>query len=207
MYSAENPRDFLVRSFDARWRWNWHRHLRLNVLTSVSLLIMLHLTRLSDFLIESRFFSYTREKRQVSIYFCQILILKNWTCLVWTITGSGLDLPSLYWGLKHCHGAERTLCPPLANNSINPQWIKKGASRSSFMSWLCFKGIVSRDWGGLLMILLDRLEVFNISPSRFFLFLSAFSYSYFKNSRLSGASFQHNSSKDQYKSGDSNSLA
>ena len=70
-----------------------------------------------------------------------------------------------------------------------------------------FKGIVSRDWGGLLMILLGRLEVFNISASRFIFFLSAFSYSNFKNGRLSGASFQHNSSKDQYKSGDSNSLA
>ena len=70
-----------------------------------------------------------------------------------------------------------------------------------------FKGIVSRDLGGLLMILLGRLEVFNISASRFFLFSLPFSYSNFKNGRLSGASFQHNSSKDQYKSGDSNSLA
>ena len=56
------------------------------------------------------------------------------------------------------------------------------------------------------MILLDRLEVFNISASCFFFFLP-FSYSIFKNGRLSGASFQHSSSKDQYKSGDSNSLA
>ena len=69
------------------------------------------------------------------------------------------------------------------------------------------KGIVSRDWGGLQMILLDRLEVFNISATHLFLILSAFSYSKFKNGRLSGASFQHSSSKDQYSSGDSNSLA
>ena len=74
-------------------------------------------------------------------------------------------------------------------------------------SFVNFKGIVSRDLGGLLMILLGRLEVFNISASRFFLFSLPFSYSNFKNGRLSGASFQHNSSKDQYKSGDSNSLA
>ena len=64
-----------------------------------------------------------------------------------------------------------------------------------------FKGIVSQDWGGLLKILLGRLEVFNISASHFFFFLSVFSYSNFKNGRLSSASFQHNSSKDQYKSG------
>ena len=57
------------------------------------------------------------------------------------------------------------------------------------------------------MILLDRLEVFNISASCFFKILLPFSYSIFKNGRLSGASFQHSSSKDQYKSGDSNSLA
>ena len=56
------------------------------------------------------------------------------------------------------------------------------------------------------MILLDRLEVFNISATHLFLILSAFSYSKFKNGRLSGASFQHSSSKDQYSSGDSNSL-
>ena len=68
------------------------------------------------------------------------------------------------------------------------------------------KGIVSRDWGGLQMILLDRLEVFNISESDFLKILLPFSYSIFKNGRLSGASFQHSSSKDQYKSGDSNSL-
>ena len=37
-----------------------------------------------------------------------------------------------------------------------------------------FKGIVSRDWGGLLMILLGRLEVFNISASRFFYFCRRF---------------------------------
>ena len=55
---------------------------------------------------------------------------------------------------------------------------------------LYLKGIVSRDWGGLQMILLDRLEVFNISVSHFF--LSAFSYSNFKNGRLSRALFQHN---------------
>ena len=57
------------------------------------------------------------------------------------------------------------------------------------------------------MILLDRLEVFNISASHYFLFLSAFLYSNFKNGRLSGASFQHSSSNDHYSSGDSNSLA
>ena len=55
------------------------------------------------------------------------------------------------------------------------------------------------------MILLGRLEVFNISASRFFLFSLPFSYSNFKNGRLSGASFQHNSLNDQYKSGDSQS--
>ena len=55
-----------------------------------------------------------------------------------------------------------------------------------------FKGIVSRDWGGLQMILLGRLEVFIISASSFYLFLSTFSYRIFKNGRLSGASFQHN---------------
>ena len=63
-----------------------------------------------------------------------------------------------------------------------------------------FKGIVSRDWVGLQMILLDRLEVFIISASSFF-FMS-FSYSNFKNARLSGASFQPNLSNDQYSSGD-----
>ena len=36
------------------------------------------------------------------------------------------------------------------------------------------KGIVSRDWGGLQMILLDRLEVFNISASGFFKFCCRF---------------------------------
>ena len=36
------------------------------------------------------------------------------------------------------------------------------------------KGIVSRDWGGLQMILLDRLEVFNISAAGFFLFCCRF---------------------------------
>ena len=41
------------------------------------------------------------------------------------------------------------------------------------------KGIVSRDWGGLQMILLDRLEVFIISASGFYLFLSTFSYRIF----------------------------
>ena len=65
-----------------------------------------------------------------------------------------------------------------------------------------FKGIVSRDWVGLQMILLDRLEVFIISASSFFLFLMSFSYSNFKNARLSGASFQPNLSNDQYSSGD-----
>ena len=57
------------------------------------------------------------------------------------------------------------------------------------------------------MILLRILEVFIISASSLFLFLSSFSYRIFKNGRLSGASFQHNSSNDQYRSGDSNSLA
>ena len=36
------------------------------------------------------------------------------------------------------------------------------------------KGIVSRDWVGLQMILLDRLEVFNISVSGFFFFRCPF---------------------------------
>ena len=79
--------------------------------------------------------------------------------------------------------------------------------KSKLGNFLRLKGIVSRDWGGLQMILLDRLEVFNISATHLFLILSAFSYSKFKNGRLSGASFQHSSSKDQYSSGDSNSLA
>ena len=57
------------------------------------------------------------------------------------------------------------------------------------------------------MILLDRLEVFNISTSHFLKILSAFLYSNFKNGCLSGASFQHSSSNDHYSSGDSNSLA
>ena len=56
------------------------------------------------------------------------------------------------------------------------------------------KVIVSRDWEGLQMIWLQRLEVFNISAECFF--LSVFSYRIFKNGRLSGASFQHSSSKD-----------
>ena len=56
------------------------------------------------------------------------------------------------------------------------------------------------------MILLDRLEVFNISASGFFKILLPFLHSNFKNGRLGGASFQHSSSKDQYKSEDSNSL-
>ena len=41
----------------------------------------------------------------------------------------------------------------------------------------------------------------------FILFLSTFSYQIFKNCCLSGASFQHNLSNDQYSSGDTNSLA
>ena len=41
----------------------------------------------------------------------------------------------------------------------------------------------------------------------FFYILLPFSYSIFKNGRLSCASFQHNSSNDHYSSGDSNSLA
>ena len=57
------------------------------------------------------------------------------------------------------------------------------------------------------MILLDGLEVFNISASCFFLILLLFSYSTFKNGCLSGASFQQSASKDQFKFGDSNSLA
>ena len=57
------------------------------------------------------------------------------------------------------------------------------------------------------MILLDRLEVFIISATHFFKILFPFSFCIFKNGLLSGASFQHSSSKDQYKSGDSNSLA
>ena len=67
-----------------------------------------------------------------------------------------------------------------------------------------FKGIVSRDWGGLQMILLDRLEVFNISVTGFLLL--PFLHSNFKNGALSGASFQHSSSNDHYSFGDSNSL-
>ena len=63
-----------------------------------------------------------------------------------------------------------------------------------------FKGIVSRDSGGLQMILLGRF--FNVSASSLFLFVSAFSYRIFKNFQLSGASFQHSSSNEQYSSGD-----
>ena len=75
------------------------------------------------------------------------------------------------------------------------------------MSHTVLKGIVSRDWGGLQMILLDRLEVFIISATHFYFILLPFLYCKFKNGCLRGASFQHSSSKDQYKSGDSNSLA
>ena len=56
------------------------------------------------------------------------------------------------------------------------------------------KGIVSRDWGGLQTILMDRLEVFNFSASSYFLSSSSFSYRIFKSGYLSGASFQHISS-------------
>ena len=74
-----------------------------------------------------------------------------------------------------------------------------GQSRPTGMGeW--FKGIVSRDSGGLQMILLGRF--FNVSASSLFLFVSAFSYRIFKNSQLSGASFQHSSSNEQYSSGD-----
>ena len=69
------------------------------------------------------------------------------------------------------------------------------------------KGIVSRDWEGLQMIWLQRWEVFNISAECFCLFLSSISYRIFKNGHLNGASFQHSLSKDQYSSGDLNSLA
>ena len=69
------------------------------------------------------------------------------------------------------------------------------------------KGIVSRDWAELEMILLERSEVFSVSATHFFKILLLFSYSIFKNGRLSCASFPHSSSNDQYSSGDSNSLA
>ena len=85
--------------------------------------------------------------------------------------------------------------------------IVQGQKITHAVLWRAFKGIVSRDLGGLQMILLQRLQVFIISVSSLFLFLSSFSYRIFKNGRLSGASFQHNSSNDQYRSGDSNSLA
>ena len=85
--------------------------------------------------------------------------------------------------------------------------IVQGQKITHAVLWRAFKGIVSRDLGGLQMILLQRLEVFIISASNSFLFLSSFSYRIFKNGRLSGASFQHNPSNDQYRSGDSNSLA
>ena len=65
-------------------------------------------------------------------------------------------------------------------------------SSSKFFFLWELKGIVSRDWGGLQMILLDSLEVFNVSASSSFLHLSAFSYRIFKNGRLSGASYEHN---------------
>ena len=42
-----------------------------------------------------------------------------------------------------------------------------------------FKGIVSLDWGGLKMILLDRLEVFNISASCFLKIFAAVFIQYF----------------------------
>ena len=50
------------------------------------------------------------------------------------------------------------------------------------------------------MILLDRYIVVNISAGGSF-------YRIFKNGCLRGASFSNSASKDQYKSGDSNSLA
>ena len=71
---------------------------------------------------------------------------------------------------------------------------------------LSFKGIVSRDWGGLQKILLYRLEVLNISASGFLFILLLFLHSNFKNGCLSGASFQNSSSNDHYSSRDSNSL-
>ena len=52
-----------------------------------------------------------------------------------------------------------------------------------------------------------KIRGFNISAEFFCLFLSSLPYRILKNGRLSGASFQHSLSKDQYSSGDSNSLA
>ena len=60
------------------------------------------------------------------------------------------------------------------------------------------KGIISQDFGGLQIIWWDGLKVYNVCASSLFLFLSAFS-SIFLNALLSGASFQPNSSKNQYK--------
>ena len=55
------------------------------------------------------------------------------------------------------------------------------------------------------MILWNTLEVFNILVSGI-LFLLPFSYSYFKNGQLRGASFQHSFSNDHCSSEDLNSL-
>ena len=45
---------------------------------------------------------------------------------------------------------------------------------------LSFEGIVSRDWAELEMILLDRLEVFNISAPHFFKFCCRFNTVFLK---------------------------
>ena len=66
------------------------------------------------------------------------------------------------------------------------------------------KGIVSRDLGRLKMILLGRLEVFNVSLK---VFLLAFSSRAFKNACLSSASFPQNVSNINTVPGTTKSLA
>ena len=79
------------------------------------------------------------------------------------------------------------LYPELLKNVINLEaiYLLEYKKRLS----IDLKGIVSRDWGDLQMILLQRLEVFIISATSLFLFSSSFSYRIFKNGRLSSASF------------------
>ena len=81
------------------------------------------------------------------------------------------------------------VCLSLLNAAIFVQCIQLVRYLTQVVQFI--KGIVSRDWGGLQMILLDRLEVFNVSASNLFLVVSAFSYRIFKNAQLSRASFQH----------------
>ena len=91
----------------------------------------------------------------------------------------------------HCPCLHLHLCP------LHPGGVP-GSQINQIRKEKAIKAIVSRDWVGLQMNSLDRLKVFNISTSGFFLFSLPFSYSIFKNGRLSGASFQHSSSNDHF---------